>query len=78
MSEESFSPLGCLGALLAVVIGLPIFFSAVEHLRTNNHAERIASVMTTIGFLQERQTVRGLKKRGWWPSDQPDRPKRRF
>ena len=25
MSEESFSPLGCLGALLAVVVGLPIF-----------------------------------------------------
>ena len=40
------------------------FFSAVEHLRTNNHAERIASVMTTIGFVQERRTVRGLKKRG--------------
>ena len=54
------------------------FFSAVEHLRTNNHAERIANVMTTIGFVQERRTVRGVKKRGWWPSDQPDRPKRRF
>ena len=46
--------------------------------RTNHHAERIANVMTTIGFVQERRTVRGVKKRGWWPSDQPDRPKRRF
>ena len=24
--------------------------------RTNNHAERIANVMTTIGFVQERRT----------------------
>ena len=46
--------------------------------RTNHHAERIANLMTTIGFVQERRTVRGVKKHGSWPSDQPDRPKRRF
>ena len=46
--------------------------------RTNHHAERIANVMTAIGFVQDRQTVNGVKRRGWWPADQLDRPKRRF
>ena len=44
-----------------------------------NQAERIANVMTAIGFVQNRKAVgNGNKQRGWWPSDQPDRPKRRF
>ena len=42
-------------------------------------AERIANVMTEIGFVQNRKAVgNGNKQRGWWPSDQPDRPNRRF
>ena len=47
--------------------------------RANHQAERIANVMTAIGFVQNRKAVgNGKKQRGWWPSDQPDRPKRRF
>ena len=47
--------------------------------RANHQAERIANVMTAIGFVQNRKAVgNGNKQRGWWPSDQPDRPKRRF
>jgi len=47
--------------------------------RANHQAERIANVMTSIGFVQNRKAVgNGNKQRGWWPSDQPDRPKRRF
>jgi hypothetical protein len=44
-----------------------------------HQAERIANVMTAIGFVQNRKAVgNGNKQRGWWPSDQPDPPKRRF
>ena len=47
--------------------------------RANHQAERIANVMTAIGFVQNRKAVgNGNKQRGWWPSDQPDQPKRRF
>ena len=47
--------------------------------RANHQAERIANVMTAIGFVQNRRAIgNGNKQRGWWLSDQPDRPKRRF
>ena len=47
--------------------------------RANHQAERIANVMTAIGFVQNRKSVgNGIKQRGWWPLDQSDRPKRRF
>ena len=42
--------------------------------RANHQAERIANVMTEIGFVQNRKAVgNGNKQRGWWPSDQPGR-----
>jgi hypothetical protein len=42
--------------------------------RTNHHSERIANVMTALGFIQERKTINGDRHRGWWPSGQPAQP----
>ena len=46
--------------------------------RTNHHSERIANVMTALGFIQDRKTVNGDRQRGWWPSGQPAQPKDQF
>ena len=46
--------------------------------RTNHHSERIANVMTALGYSKCRPSINGERGRGWMPAGQADQAKRQY